>query len=76
MDGEGDEVGCGRFVAQSFCRAYRLLGVTGTNQHRAVKLLTQQKWHRGGCGSGWERHGKGSATWTHDQPVGHLGEGF
>lgn len=49
------EVGCRGFVGQSFCRAYKRLGITGPSQQRAIKLL--QRWHQGGCGSGGERRG-------------------
>ncbi|XP_061747756.1 uncharacterized protein LOC133545995, partial [Nerophis ophidion] len=34
------EVGCRGFVGKSLCRAYRMLGITGASQQRAMKLVT------------------------------------
>ena len=34
------EVGCRGFAGQSLCRAYRMLGITGASQRRAIKLAT------------------------------------
>ncbi|KAL4008469.1 hypothetical protein ACER0C_002321 [Sarotherodon galilaeus] len=34
------EVGCRGFAGQSLCRAYKMLGITGANQRRAIKLAT------------------------------------
>ncbi|XP_073696141.1 uncharacterized protein [Garra rufa] len=34
------EVGCRGFVGQSLCRAYKMLGITGASQRRAIKLAT------------------------------------
>ncbi|KAL3969377.1 ER degradation enhancer, mannosidase alpha-like 2 [Sarotherodon galilaeus] len=34
------EVGCRGFAGQSLCRAYKMLGIVGANQRRAIKLAT------------------------------------
>lgn len=34
------EVGCRGFVDQSLCRAYKMLGITGASQRKAIKLAT------------------------------------
>jgi len=34
------EVGCRGFVGHSLCRAYKMLGITGASQRRAIKLAT------------------------------------
>lgn len=34
------EVGCRGFVGQSLCRAYKMLGITGASQRRAMKMAT------------------------------------
>ncbi|KAL4001244.1 hypothetical protein ACER0C_006543 [Sarotherodon galilaeus] len=43
------KVGCRGFAGQSLCRAYKMLGIVGANQRRAIKLVT----NAAEAASGW-----------------------